>query len=193
MVKLKALNVVQARDYILERVGPAGVERIRAAMDPAAAEHVYSPTLLATDWIEVAYAVEHSRAYDRMFPLGAPWKTAERMVSDLVIAHYKGTYRSVFLNATTPMQMLEKSARLWNRFYDAGETQLVVNSPSSVTKFIVGVQDMPRDHEYLIMPYYEELLRQSGAISVTARHVKCAALGAECCETVIQWRDLDRS
>jgi hypothetical protein len=193
MVKLKALNVLQTREYVLELVGPAGVERLRAAMDPVAWEHVYSPTLLATDWIEVAHAVEHAHVYDRIFPLGEPWGAAERMVCDLVAKHYKGLYRPVFANATTPLQVLEKSTRLWPRFYDTGESQLVVHNPTAVTKRIVGAPDMPLDHDRLVVPYYAELLRQSGAHSVTARHVKCVALGADCCETNIQWRERDRS
>jgi hypothetical protein len=96
-------------------------------------------------------------------------------------------YRSVFASATTPLDLLDRSSRLWRRFYDAGEVELIVHGPTSASKRIRGCE-FPARHEILMLPYYEEMLRQWGARDVTSRHPKCVARGAEYCETVISWR-----
>jgi len=188
MTKLKALSVLQCREFVLETHGEAGIEAVKSAMSAPAREQVYSPLLVATDWIEVAHALEHALAYDAAFGTQTPLEAVERMISQLVVKHYNGMYRSVFGLATSPTAVMEKSSRLWRRFYDSGESHLQVLSPVSVLKRIVDCPDLPLRHEVLMLPYYETLLREWGARDVTARHTKCVARGAECCETLITWR-----
>lgn len=187
MAKVKALYVVQCRDFVLARYGEAGIEAVKAAMEPAAREAVYSPLLLPSDWIEVSYALEHALGYDRAFAKAVPLQAAEHMLSQLVAEHYNRMYRPVFVGATTPLDLLDRSGRLWRRFYDCGEVELVVHGSTSATKRIRGC-DFPERHELLMVPYYEEMLRQWGARDVTARHLKCVARGAEYCETQISWK-----
>ena len=188
MTKVKALYVLQCREYILEMHGEAGIEAVKAQLSPAVREQLYSPLSLASDWMDVRLAVEHALAYDRAFGTGVSGQAAERMLSGLVAKHYTVMYRSVFAQAGSPAAVLEKSSRLWRRFYDEGDSQLIILSPSSVLKRVTGITDFPTGHELLLLPYYEELLRQWGAKDPIARHTKCVARGAECCESVISWR-----
>jgi hypothetical protein len=189
MTKMKALSVLQCRQYVLDHQGAEGIERVKAVMYEAARDEVYSPLLLPTDWVEVGHALEHALAYDRVFSEGGGHAASERMLRHLVAQHYTGLYRSMFTTRATPMMVIDKSSRLWGRFYDQGESVLIVHSPSSVTKRILGCPDMPRFHDLITTPYYEELMRQSGAQGVNARHTKCVALGAEYCETLINWQE----
>jgi hypothetical protein len=188
VTKVKALYVLQCREYILEMHGEAGIEAVKAQLSPAMREQLYSPLSVASDWMDVGLALEHALAYDRAFGTGVSGQAAERMLSGLVAKHYTVMYRSVFAQAGSPEAVLEKSSRLWRRFYDEGDTQLIVLSPNSVLKRISGITDFPARHELLLLPYYEELLRQWGAKDPIARHTKCVARGAECCESVISWR-----
>jgi hypothetical protein len=187
VTNVKALYVLQCRDFILETHGEPGIEAVKAKLAPALREQLYSPLLVASDWIDVNLAVQHALAYDSAFGDGVSGHAAERMLAGLVAKHYTVMYRSVFAQAASPEAVLEKSSRLWRRFYDAGDTQLLSLSPTSVVKRISGC-DLPERHELLLLPYYEELLRQWGARDPLARHTKCIARGAECCETVISWR-----
>jgi hypothetical protein len=189
MTKMKALSVLQCRQYVLDHHGAEGIERVKGAMYEAARDEVYSLLLLPTDWVEVGYGLEHALAYDRVYSEGGGHAASERMLRHLVAQHYTGLYRSLFTTKVTPMMVIDKSSRLWGRFYDQGESVLVVHSPFSVTKRILGCPDLPRHHDMMTSPYYEELMRQAGAQSVTARHTKCVALGAEHCETLITWRE----
>jgi hypothetical protein len=188
MTKVKALYVLQCRDFIIERHGDAGIEVIKQHVSPAAREVLYSPLLVASDWVEVAHALEQALGYDRAFGTGVSGQAAERMMRDLVAKHYNSMYRSVFAQAESPVAVLDKSSRLWRRFYDSGDSQLTTQTPTSVVKRITGCDDFPIRHELLMLPYYEELLRQWGARDPMARHTKCVARGAECCETTISWR-----
>lgn len=192
MTRLKALSVLQCREYIAEHHGTDTLDRVRDAMPRDARETIYSPLLLATDWVEISSALEHARAYDRLFSVTYPREASERMLKALVERHYNGLYRQLLSGAVTPVQVFEKSSRLWNRFYDRGQSELVVQSSNLVIKRTLGCPDMPLDHDLLTTPYYAELARLAGGRSTSARHTKCVALGAECCETVIQWREPER-
>jgi hypothetical protein len=188
VTKVKALYVLQCREFILERHGEPGIELVKTYVSPAAREVLYSPLLVASDWVEVAHALEQALGYDQAFSTGVSGQAAERMMKGLVAKHYTSMYRSVFAQADSPLAVLEKSSRLWRRFYDAGDSQLLAQTPTSVVKRITGCDDFPIRHELLLLPYYEELLRQWGARDPSARHTKCVARGAECCETTIAWR-----
>jgi len=192
MTRLKALSVLLCREYIAEQHGALALERVRDAMHRSAREAIYSPLLLATDWVDVAAALEHARAYDSLYAAGHPREASERMLRALVARHYNGLYRPLLSGAVTPIQVFEKSTRLWNRFYDQGQSELAVESSSKVIKRILGCPDLPLNHDLLTSPYYAELARLAGARSTTVRHIKCVALGDECCETVIQWREYER-
>jgi hypothetical protein len=188
VTKIKALYILQCREYIHELHGDAGIEAVQAQLTPSARDEVYSPLLVASDWIDVVRGVEHALAYDAAFGNGISGQAAERMLSGLVAKHYTVMYRSVFAQAETPAAVLERSSRLWRRFYDNGDADLIRLSDTSVVKRISNCPDLPLRHELLLLPYYEELLRQWGARDPSARHTKCVARGAEVCETVISWR-----
>jgi hypothetical protein len=179
---------LQCREFIFERHGDAGIEALKARVSKAAAEQLYSPALVASDWVEVSHALEQALGYDEAFGTGVPGEAAEQMMFELVAKHYNGLYRSVFAQAESPLAVLDKSSRLWRRFYDTGESELLIQSATSVIKRITGCDDFPRRHELILLPYYEELLRQWGARDPIVRHTKCVARGAECCETTISWR-----
>jgi hypothetical protein len=189
MTKLKALSVLQCRDYVLETHGVDGIERVKAAMKPAAREVIYAEHLVPTDWIEVEYGVDHARAYDRVFGIGDGSSSA-RMVHELTARHASTLYKSVLVGAS-PRAVIERSSRLWSRYYDQGETIAEFLSETEAIKRIVGCPDLPRYHDWLTSPYYEAVLRHSNAKEITVKHTKCVANGADCCETELRWK-LDR-
>jgi hypothetical protein len=187
MTRIKALSVLQCRDYIRARYGEDGLRRTQAAMNPEARARVYADDLLSTDWVELAHGLEHLEGFVRSVGNGDA-RSGEMMLRDLTSQHFNGLYRATLAKATTPLNVLERSSRLWSRFHDRGESQLDVHSPTSVTKRIVGCPDLPLRHETLLSPYYEELLRQCGAKDVVSEHPACVARGADQCVTKLRWR-----
>jgi hypothetical protein len=186
MTKLKALSVLQCREYVLEEHGADAIERVRAAMKPASRDAVYADDLLPTDWIEVAYGVDHARAYDNVFGVG-DGREAWKMVYELTVRHATTLYKSVLVGIS-PRVVIERSSRLWTRYYDQGEVQVEFLGDTTAIKRIVGCPDLPANHDWLTSPYYEAVLRHSSAIDVTVRHLKCVANGADCCETELRWK-----
>lgn len=187
MTKVKALSVLQCRDYVLQRHGEDGLTRVKAAMDPVASSAIYSHELLPTDWVEIAYAVDHARAFDRCYGAG-DGRLASQMIADLATHHVGGLYRSL-LAGGSPRIVLERASRLWNRYYDQGETQLEWIGERAAIKRILGCPDLPRHHDLLTTSYYEVLLKHSNAIDIVIKHTRCVALGADCCETELRWND----
>jgi hypothetical protein len=186
MTKLKALSVIQCRDYVLEQHGVEGIERVKAAMKPAPRDAIYADNLMPTDWVEVADGVEHARAYDRAFGVG-DGRTAAQMIYELTARHVAGLYKSV-LSGGSPQIVLERASRLWTRYYDRGESQVEMISDTTAIKRIVGCPDLPRYHDWLTTAYYEALLQQSSAREIAVKHIKCVANGGDCCETELRWR-----
>jgi hypothetical protein len=186
MTSLKALSVIQCREWIIETHGEEGISRVKGLMKPEARDIVYYDHLLPTDWVDVRYGVDHARAYDLAFGLG-DGREAGRMIREITAKHLTGLYRSV-LAASEPKTILERSSRLWTRYYDKGESQIEMVGDTSAVKRILGCADMPRHHDWLTTPYYEALLRHCRAKDISMKHTKCVATGADCCETEMHWR-----
>ena len=186
MTSLKALSVIQCREWVFETHGQDGIDRVKGLMKPEARDIVYYDHLLPTDWVDIRHGVEHARAYDLAYGLG-DGREAGRMIREITAKHLTGLYRSV-LAASSPQTILERSSRLWTRYYDQGESQITMLTPTSALKRILGCPDMPRHHDWLTSPYYEELLRHCRAKDIVMKHTKCVATGADCCETEMQWR-----
>jgi hypothetical protein len=191
MTKIKALSVIQCREYVVEQHGLDVSRRIQAAMPNEARASVYSEALVPTDWIHVWHAVEHALAYDRIVGTGDGQQSA-RMIRDLTTRHAAGLYKSV-LTGDSPRSMLERAGRLWSRYYDQGETLVEAIGETALVKRIVGCQDLPLHHDWFTTPYYEQLLRHAGAKDITVKHTKCVAEGADCCETELRWKPDRRS
>jgi hypothetical protein len=186
MTQLKALSVLHFRAYVLEKHGQEGVALVQAAMSERAQASVYSDHLMATDWIDIAYCLEHGMAFDRVFGSG-DGSACAIAIRSITISHSTGLYRAMF-QGTTPRAVLEKSSRLWSRYYDRGDSVVEFHSETFATKRILNCPDLPLHHDWFLVPYYEELLRLCGAKEPSARHVKCVALGADCCETEVRWK-----
>jgi hypothetical protein len=190
MTKVKALSVIQCRDYVREMFAPEGVEQVKAAMRPEARAVIYSDELLPTDWVEMLHSVDHARAIDRVFGTG-DGQECDRMIRELTTRHAAGLYKSV-LTGGSPRTILERAARLWPRYYDQGETLTTWLGDTACIKRIVGCPDLPRYHDWFTTPYYATLLRHAGAKDIVVKHTKCVANAADYCETELRWK-LDRS
>jgi len=186
MTKLKALSILQARTYTRQKYGADAEVLIKAAISEEVRAVLYSDQLLAEDWIEVGVALELVMAVDRVLGNG-DGELAKTLVRETAERHFKGLYRMIFM-VTSPQAVLEKSSRLWSRYYDRGESVLTIHGPGHATARILGCPDLPLGHEVLITPYHEEVLRQCGAKQPSAVHTRCVATGAEYCETEVRWR-----
>lgn len=187
MTRFKALSMIQARAYVQEEYGDAGVARLKAQLSRETRDAIYSETLLPTDWLELDRCVDWTVALDEVLGTGDLTTCAE-MTRNITINHFSALYRPI-LTGTTPNEMLVKTSRLWTRYYDRGESIVEFPAANHALKRILHAPDLPLHHQVFLVPYYEELLRLCGAREPHARHVQCVALGAEECVTEIKWKD----
>ena len=187
MTNFKALSLIQARNYVRDTYGEEGVLRVKAALSAAARDAVYSEHLMATDWVDIEHCIEHVVTIDRVFGDG-DGSTSATLVRTITNNHFNSLYRPV-LAASSPREMLERTSRLWNRYYDRGETSVEFPSRGFAIKRVIDCPDLPLRHDWFLVPFYEELLMLCGATEALARHTRCVALGAECCVTEIRWKE----
>lgn len=160
---------------------------MKSALSEKVRVEYFNESLIPADWMELDTVVTLTVTYDKLFGTG-DGRAAATMVRALAHQHVNGIYRPLFVTAPEPIQVLEKAGRLWSRYYDQGESMIDVRAENHAVKRIVGCPDLPLHHEWLVLPYYEELLRSAGARDVTSRHLRCVAQGAEYCESDIRWR-----
>jgi hypothetical protein len=186
MTKIKALSAIQAIEMLHQKHGARAVEDIKAVMSPEARHAIYETTLVPTDWIDVKHVTENLIVYDNLFGK-SDGVEARQLVRDVATAQISGVYRLLFA-LTSPRALIETSARLWQRYYDRGESIATMLSANSASFRIVGCPDMPKHHEWMVLPSTEVALSHTGAKEVTSTHTICVADGADACVSEFHWR-----
>lgn len=186
MTRLKALSVLQSVELVQKKHGDAALERIKAALSADARRAIYESHLLPSDWIDLRHATEHLVAYDRLIGQ-SDGVAAKALVHELAVAQTSGIYRILFA-FTSPRTLIEKTARLWPRYYDRGESVGQMVDEHSCSLRIVGCPDLPKHHDWMIDPFFVHVLARTGALEVESRHSKCVAQGDDCCLSEYSWR-----
>lgn len=186
MTQIKALSALQAIEMVLQKHGPRAVEEIKAVMSPEARRAIYETTLVPTDWLDIKHVTENLIVYDNLFGK-SDGAAAQDLVRALAAAQITGVYRLLFA-LTSPRLLIEKSARLWSRYYDCGESIGTMLSANSASSRIVGCPDMPKHHDWMILPFTEVALSHTGAKDIVSSHTLCVADGADACVSEFHWR-----
>lgn len=186
MTQLKALSVLQTLDMVRHKHGDAALERMKAAISAQAREQLYNPSLLPTDWVDVRHATENLIAYDKLLGTG-DGALGQELVRELAAAQIKGVYRLLFA-FVSPRAAIEKSGRLWPRYYDQGESHGEMLSDTSASLRISGCPDLPEHHDWMIQPFVEVVLTRTGAKELQGVHAKCVARGDAHCLSEFHWK-----
>jgi hypothetical protein len=185
MVRVKALGVLDCRNYITERYGAAAHDKIRTAMRPEDRDIVYSPDTLAVTWMDLNAVINHLLIFDTVIGNG-DGKADEAMIRDLANRHFKGIY-SIMFKSASPKDVVKKFAQIWNRYYDHGESEVNFVDDKNVLIKVLNCPGLPRYHERLVIPYLEELLRLCGAKDIEITQPECIATGAMQCLFKVSW------
>jgi hypothetical protein len=186
MTQLKALSILQCVEMVERQRGAAALELVKAELSSEARRAIFDSLLVPSDWIDIRYATEVLVVYDRVLGAG-DGQAGKALVRDLAIAQTGGIYRVLFA-FTSPRALIEKTARLWPRYYDTGESIGAMNGDHAASLRIVGCRDLPRYHEWMIDVFMTHLIERTGASAVVGQHTRCVASGDDSCLSEFRWR-----
>ena len=186
MTQIKALNILQCVELVERQRGAAALERVKNELSPEARRAIFESHLLPSDWIDIRYATEVLVVYDRVIG-AADGQLGKTFVRDLAISQTGGIYRVLFA-FTSPRGLIERTARLWPRYYDQGESIGTMRGEHAASLRIVGCSDLPRHHEWMIDTFTAYVLERTGANGVISQHTRCVALGDDSCISEYRWQ-----
>jgi hypothetical protein len=99
----------------------------------------------------------------------------------------KGVYRAIFKAIVSPAMMARFSMRLWQLYYDTGESRVTIESP---TKHRGQVSEWRGHHPFLcdVNRYSTHwLYRQLGCDQLVVKQIECIERGAKQCSTLATW------
>ncbi len=186
MTRVKALSVLQVLELLKQRYGEAQLESVKQRLSPEARHVLYESPLVPTDWVELSHAVENMVAVDAVIGRGDS-SLVQQLVRELAAEHYGGIYRLLFRMMVSPRMIVERADRLWSRYYDRGEVRAEMRGEKAAAIVISGCPDLPRHHEWMILPYVQEVLERVGAEHVEGKQTQCVVDGADCCVCELRW------
>ena len=186
MTRVKALSVLQTVELLNQRHGEVQLERVRQRLSPEARQAIYESHLVPSDWVELTHAVENMVVIDAVIGRGDA-TLCHQLVRELAAEHYGGIYRFLFRMLVSPRMIVERAERLWSRYYDRGDVSAEMRGEHAAVVEIRGCPDLPRHHEWMILPYMQEVLERVGAKNVAATQTRCVADGAESCVCELKW------
>ena len=99
----------------------------------------------------------------------------------------KGVYRAIFKAIVSPTLMARFSMRLWQLYYDTGESRVTIESP---TQHRSSVSSWRGHHPFLcdVNRFSTQwLYRQLGCEQVVVKQLECVDKGASQCTTLATW------
>lgn len=113
----KGSILIHARDYVLERLGTNGWERILQELHPDD-RALFGGVLLSASWYPV---VHWNRLMDASLPrLGRDPNEGMRVLAGHIAKQDLNTVYRLVLKLGSPEFILKRTGQLWSRYYDTG-------------------------------------------------------------------------
>ena len=99
----------------------------------------------------------------------------------------KGVYRAIFKAIVSPAMMARFSMRIWQLYYDTGESQVTIESP---TQHRTQLTEWRGHHPFLceVNRYSTAwLYRALGCDQLAVKQIECVSRGAKRCTTLTTW------
>lgn len=183
--KAKGMNLLHMRNWVLQRYGETGWQRVVRALAPPDATVVAS--LVPVGWYDLSLQHRLVRTIDHTLGDG-----------DLRLVPSIGRYEAdqdltrihrLFLRLATPGFVLEKAGNYWSRLYDGGEWEVVRDTPNSARGVLRGLA--PPDPAFCVYlwAYIEKMFRLTGVQGGNLTHTACVTRGADACVFEGTWND----
>ncbi len=186
MAKFKAVSVIDANEYVLEKYGPDAIEKIKAALTPEDCQVLFSRTLMPISWIDLNVVMHHLIAQDKVLGRG-DFTFADELMRHIALKQINGFYK-LLLKFSKPEKLIEKAPTIWGRYFDTGKLEATSVTPGAATLRLTEFPGLPLNHEHLSVPFMKELLTHAGAKHCKCEHPKCLARGDQYCLFELSWQ-----
>lgn len=185
MANVKATAVLARINFIKERFGGPGYERVLAAVDGRVAERLRA-LVLPQEWLPLACLTELVEATERTFGRG-DGALCREMARHAADANLTTLYR-IFYRVASAGYVLTKASSLWKAHYDSGRLEAVESGPKSIALRIVDFDVPECTHCRSVFAWAERSVELSGGSEVKVAHSGCRKRGARACECTISYR-----
>jgi hypothetical protein len=185
MGHIKAMSLLDVNQYLLETYGPAGLEAIKAELDPSDRAQLYEVKLHPEDWLDLGLVVRDAQAKVKVLGKGDP-RFLNQLLGEIAARQFRGVYK-VLIALASPESILRRADQLWRQYYDCGRLVADRIEPGRAVLRLVDFPDVPLDHEIILQPYIQRVLELTGAVNVRGEHLACIARGAVECQTLVTW------
>lgn len=179
-------SIVRARlDFVQERHGQAGLERLWNKLGPA--DRAACNGTLTASWVPFDLALRLDGAITELF-FGGREGAGRELGAESARRNLTGIYKMFVEQAgSDPLRLLRSLVALHSSFYDWGSSSLIAEAPGRCRMVADYQNRADRLNCQTAAGFYAEALRLIGLKGVQARELACQALGNTKCEIELRW------
>lgn len=186
MTKVRGSNIRLAEEFVRQRAGDEGWQRVLAALSPGDREIVTAA--IAVGWYELPVQHHLFDALDRVVT-ARPGGDAIEAFAAFVAEHDLTKVQRMFLRLRSPALVLEKSGEYWSRFYDAGVWKVTRTPPRGARGELLDLPDRAPVFCRFLTAYIRSMFMLAGAKKPVTSHPRCVCRGAASCVFEGTWSD----
>lgn len=185
MPNTKAVHLKSYLEFLHERVGENGAERVLAALTPEDREVLARPSL-SNEWLDCDLWWRLLTTADRVLGRGDLQLVREIGAFDAK-RNLNGVYR-VFLSFLRPEFIMSRASLIWKQYYDTGRIEVVRVGKQDAEFRLLEFPGLPLHHEVELIGWMEEALRMTGRSRTQLEHPgPCLARGDAYCQFLARW------
>ncbi|MEO6324054.1 MAG: hypothetical protein ABIT01_07910 [Thermoanaerobaculia bacterium] len=177
-VKSKGFTVKGALAYVDATYGPAGHDRLIAAL-PHATRVTAERTILSSEWLPFQTQVDFYETIDKVFGKGdfALCRDIGRYTSESELS----TINRIFLKLGQIELWMRCAGMMWKQYYSAGQLDVEDFAKGRGTIVIRNFHPISRAFCNDLSGWLERTLELSGETGVVVKHPECVLKGDDAC------------
>src|SRR5512140_1410165 len=184
VLKSKGFTLEGALAFVEAQHGPEGVQRLVAALDPAARE-VLGGVILPSNWYPFAFLVGLYAAIDRTFGRGD--LSLCKHIGRFTAEHELSTVHRATLRLTTLSLWLRIAGPLWRQYYSAGGVTAKDFKDGSCTVLVEDFNPTGKAFCQVLTGWFQRVTELNGKRAVTVTHPECVLEGHGACRYEATW------
>lgn len=183
MGKSRGAAIQSARQFVLEKYGEPGFERLLERLEPELRDLLARP--LAISWQDAPAMIRVYEAIQSEFGDGTDEVFHE--MGRFNARHDVKAYFKFLLSLTSATQIVQRFPMMWGTYYDTGKMHIHVEGNRAEAE-LIGFEDAGIPCK-MASGFVEEVLRMTGAKDPRVIHSQCTGDGHEKCRFILTWGD----